>query len=122
MKRDMDLIRKILLNIEGQPSGWAPNTLTIDDYDENQVDYHVLIMIEAGLLVGFETNTMSSPSPAGVSRRMTWEGHDFLDACRDETRWNKAKSIVGKIGGASIEVLKQVLTDVMVGQVRSLIS
>jgi len=27
---------------------------------------------------------------------MTWAGHDFLDAARDETLWNKAKQTVMK--------------------------
>jgi len=28
--------------------------------------------------------------------RMTWSGHDFLDAARDETLWKKAKQTVMK--------------------------
>jgi hypothetical protein len=32
MRRDMDLIRKMILAIEDHPSGWAPQDLTVDGY------------------------------------------------------------------------------------------
>jgi hypothetical protein len=31
--------------------------------------------------------------------RLTWEGHEFLDAARDEKRWKKAMSTVKEKGG-----------------------
>jgi hypothetical protein len=37
-------------------------------------------------------------------------GHEFLDASREPSRWEKAKSVVlEKTGGLSLEALKQVL-------------
>ena len=122
MKRDMDLVRKILINLEGESSGYAPQELSIEGYTEEQIGYHVLIMIEARLLEGQEVTDLGSPCPVGMVTRMTWHGHDFLDACRDETRWNKAKGVVGKIGGATFEVFKQVLTQLMISQVTTTMS
>jgi hypothetical protein len=43
-------------------------------------------------------------------RRLTWPGHEFLDAARKPSHWQKAKTIVmEKSGGLSFEMLKQVL-------------
>ncbi len=40
---------------------------------------------------------------------MTWEGHDFLDAIRNDTIWNRVKATVTeKGGGASVEVMKEI--------------
>ncbi len=122
MKRDMDLVRNILLAIEADPTGYPPEELEIEGYTKDQIGYHMLIMIEAGLLEGQEVTPMGASCPVGIPTRMTWHGHEFLDACRDVTRWNKAKAIVAKIGGATIEVFKQILIDLMVNQAKQTIS
>ena len=118
----MDLVRKILMAIEADPSGWAPSKLEIEGFTEDQVGYHVHIMIEAGLVDGADVTSSSTRSPAGMATMMTWDGHDFLDACRDESRWKTAKSIAGKIGGVTIDVFKQVLTRLMLDQANAAMS
>jgi hypothetical protein len=41
---------------------------------------------------------------------LTWQGHEFLDASRDESFWNKAKGkLAGVTGGIGFELLKAVL-------------
>ena len=122
MKRDMDLVRKILLAVEIEKSGHAPDKLMIEEYTEEQIGYHVLIMIEANLLEGEEVSELGSPSPMGMASRMTWEGHDFLDACREEKRWQTAKGIANQIGGVTLDVFKKVLAELMVSQAKGLIS
>ena len=45
---------------------------------------------------------------------LTWEGHEFAEAARDETRWEKAMGIVTEKGGAiTIDVLKNLLSSLM---------
>ncbi len=39
MKRDMELIRQMVLAIEDFPSGFAPKTLNIEGYTKEQVSY-----------------------------------------------------------------------------------
>ncbi len=63
-----------------------------------------------------------SPSPNAIPSRLTWEGYDFLDACRDETRWNEAKGVLSKMGGASVDIVKMVLIKLMETQALALIS
>jgi len=93
MKRDMDLIRLLLLQ---QESGEDP--LELQDYPTDLIVYNSALMIDAGFIVG---NIISdhNGSPAGVSIiRLTWAGHDFLDSTRDPTIWTKAKDRVLKPG------------------------
>jgi hypothetical protein len=116
MKRDMELIRKILLATEESPSAWAPSAvqeLQMEGYSEEEVGYHALLIIEAGLAQGKET-PVPGFAPRGFIYRLTWDGHEFLDAARDETRWKQAWTIVGQhAGSVTIDVLKDLLKKLM---------
>jgi hypothetical protein len=116
MKRDMELMRNILLAVEASPSAWVPSViqeLQMEGYSEEEVGYHALLLMEAGLARGQET-TGTGLSPRGMITRLTWEGHEFLDAARDETRWTKAWATVRQhTGSVTVDVLKQVLTKLM---------
>lgn len=113
MKRDMDLVRAILFAVEQNPSGFAPRTLKLGEYAQEQIGYHAYIMMDAGLVEGANTTHMGSPGPEAKITRLTWAGHEFLDAAREPARWEQAKAILHKAGGASIDVWKQVLTQLM---------
>jgi hypothetical protein len=114
MKRDMNLVRAILLAIEASPSGDAPSDLKIEGYAEQQINYHVYVMIEAGLVEGSDVTTFGSPGPEAIASRLTWAGHEFLDAARDDKRWKHALSMVTDCAGSvTIDVLKQLLVAMM---------
>ncbi|EHR6179786.1 DUF2513 domain-containing protein [Vibrio parahaemolyticus] len=90
MKRDMELIRKLLLTMEENP-----RQLEVEGYDKNQVKYHALLLIEAGFLDGNVSDTLANTSvvPSFVSvNRLTWDGHEFLDNIRKEEVWNTIKT------------------------------
>lgn len=110
MKRDMDLIRKILLAVEASDSGWSPESLTIDGYSDREVGYHCLLIVEAGLCNGEETTGGHDASPNAFLDRLTWQGHEFLDAARDHTLWTRAITACKK-GATSVSfvVLVQLL-------------
>lgn len=110
MKRDMDLVRKILLEIEekgNDPLDWFE--LELPGFTAEQVAYHVLILQEGGLIDAEDLSSM----PKGFSiapKRLTWKGHEFLDAARSDTIWNKVKAQVkDKAGSVSFDVLKVLL-------------
>ena len=114
MKRDMELIRKILLAIEASDSGWAPRPLQIEGYDDHAVGYHALLLVEAGLCEGDVTTSSGSKGPEGMITRLKWEGHDFLEAAKEPSRWEQAKKTIGeKLGTATFQVWTAVLTQVM---------
>ena len=110
MKRDMDLVRKILLHIEANQDGKI--TLDIPDYPQEEIYSHVALMEEKGLVEATISRAVGSLDRIEVCavKRLTWEGHDFLDASRNDTLWEKAKDLCGeKTGGLAIDLLKECL-------------
>jgi len=116
MKRDMELIRKLVLALEASPTGYAPKNLEIEGYTDEQIGYHAHLMIDAGLATGSDTTHMGSSSPEAMLRSLTWVGHEFAEAARDESRWKKAMVIVQEKGGSiTLSLLTQLLTTLMKG-------
>ncbi|WP_035384017.1 DUF2513 domain-containing protein [Ferriphaselus sp. R-1] len=110
MKRDFELIRKILLVVEATPAGTTPIEVdSVEGYDEATVLGHVDLLIDAGLLEGRVLR--SNEGIIGVAiRKITWDGCNFLDAARDNGLWKKAFSTVKEKGGAmTFDVLTEML-------------
>ena len=110
MKRDMDLIRKMLLEIESHASGWAPN-LEIEGYTPDQIGYHSYLIIDAGLATGDDLTDTVSCGPEWKIRSLTAAGHDFTESARNEFVWNEVQEAVKKKGFVSVglDVLKKLL-------------
>jgi uncharacterized protein DUF2513 len=114
--RDMDLIRKMVLAIEDAPTGFAPRKLSIEGYTPDQIGYHAYLMIDAGLALGTRVDHQGSTGPNAMLKNLTWAGHEFADAARDQTRWNKAMGIVKeKSGSVTLTVLTELLKSLMKG-------
>jgi hypothetical protein len=107
MKRDMEMIRQILIDMEAHDK--VDDVLRIADA---YVAYQVSLMKEAGLIDAvIIQNQMGLPSQAALMG-ITWAGHDFLDASRDSTLWKKAVEHIIKPGASwsfsiLVEWLKQ---------------
>ena len=113
MRRDMDLVRAILIAVEAHPDGFAPSEIAIEGYSPEQIGYHATIMSEAGLVEAEVDGTIGGSGPMARIDRLTWAGHQFLDASRSPDIWSQAKSFIAKTGGASLEVWQSVLTDLV---------
>jgi hypothetical protein len=106
MKRDIDLIRQILLVLEekGAYTNWMD--IDIEAYSPEQMDYHLDLLVEAGLI-------SVASSERGRSRqlpvRITWDGHEFLDAARDESRWHRVVGSAAGSGGVPFAICKATL-------------
>ena len=116
MKRDIDLVRKILLEIESFPDFDGLNYVQVEGHSDQEVAYHIILLDEAGLIETW--GDMNLDGGMMSPKRLTWDGHEFLDAARDDTRWNKAKA---QLAGASAEtvffLLRQVLLEIIKSQV-----
>jgi hypothetical protein len=120
MKRDMDLCREILRQIEESPESAGP-TVKVDGRSNEEISYHIKLLGEAGLVeVGVADGLFKDKMPDGSVRTrfqkvysvisLTWSGHEFLDAARNDTIWLKAKKTVFSVtGGLVFEVLKAAL-------------
>lgn len=113
MKRDMDLVRSILMTVEEHQHGFAPRDVAFEGFTEEQIGYHAYIMIEGGLVEGADVTTRGSDSPEAIITRLTWAGHEFLESAREPSRWKQAKELIKPVGGASIAVWTAVLTDLV---------
>ena len=114
MKRDLELIRKMVLAVEDSPSGWAPQSMSFSGYSAAQVGYHGWLLIDAGLAKGADTTDQQSEGPEAMITSLTWAGHEFADAARDDSRWQKAMGAVRERGGAvTLAVLTQLLVSLM---------
>ena len=93
MKRDMDVVRQILLEIEETGEcdyskadrkhlgGTEP---TPDEIREQEVkQYHFQLLVAAGFI-----RTLSNK---WWVEGLSWEAHDFFDAIREESRWDGVK-------------------------------
>jgi hypothetical protein len=106
----MDLIRKLVLAIEEHPHGYAPAEIDVPDYSDEQVGYHLYLLVQGGLATGNDAEGFEAESPSAIIHALTWKGHEFADAARNETFWNKArKTVKEKAGTVGIGVLTELL-------------
>ena len=115
MKRDMDLVRSILIAIEKNEKAIVRRKdldLTLQQmfpdglpWSNEQLIEHTRLMQQADLVGA----NVAPIGPRGFFLiRLTWAGHEFLANARDENVWQKAKS---KFGDAGFDVIKQVLLE-----------
>lgn len=100
MKRDWEVIRDVLIEIEsldslsrdrkayGVGDGYPP--------DEVVKSEHALLLWKAGFLSGIDASTYSGP--AVISPELTWEGHELLDTLRSKTVWERIKTTAKEKG------------------------
>jgi hypothetical protein len=105
MKRDMDLIREILLQAEECPAGTRWTAKPLLDHSISDVVEHVQLLIDAGFVDG---RTLGNE--AAMILRITHAGHEFIDSSREPTRWEKAKAKALSAGAPlTVTVLKAIL-------------
>ena len=107
MKRDMDLIRTLLLRIE-QPDDPDMDDLldkASPDLDSKRIAYHLSIMVDAGFIKGIDARTNDRPD--WLALQLTWKGNEFLGTIRDPEVWEKTKTGVRKFGDISIDLFQE---------------
>jgi len=109
VKRNMDLIRELLLKIEENPEMdgtrefylEAPSDLGIADHSTEEVAYHLALLINAGCVDG----AVAIANPMQVVRGLTWNGHEFMDNIRSDTFWEKAKTHFATLPSVGLTVV-----------------
>ncbi len=103
MKRDFNLIREILLIIEEHDGEIHSTNITHNKHGSTQVAYHIKMLVDEGFLY-----TLKYLRGFLISD-LTFAGHDFLDAIREEAVWNKTcKHIKDKGGAFTLDIIKEV--------------
>ena len=104
MKRDMELIREVLLKVEEIPFDGAFHDICVDGRSPNAIAYHVMLLHEAGFIEAMDLGVGWKPV------RLTYTGHEFLDAARNNSIWENAKTaVVESTGVLTLEGLKVAL-------------
>lgn len=115
----MDLVRQILLAVEAIPAGEDALQLEIPGIDPEIYWEHARLMAEAGLI---EVNILGGAGYV-IVRRLTWDGHEFIDAARNDTLWKKFKDKL-RDGFSSVPfvVASKLLSEFAVAHARSLLN
>jgi Hypothetical protein (DUF2513) len=123
MRRDMDLIRDLLMFIEKdeQLNGVAYGPVTEDaarelDRSPEFVRYHMKLLVDAKYvdLVHF----MADGEP--WIRGLTWDDCEFLETIRDPEIWKSTKSGLQALGSFSVGVLREIATALIRAKMQSL--
>ncbi len=97
MKRDMELVRKILFALETKTD--LNPYLNIEGYGSKEVGYHCSMMYEYGLIQNFKAQPGDNdPYYIFFANGLTWEGCDFLDKIRNEGTWKKTMKTITEKG------------------------
>ncbi|MCW9733742.1 DUF2513 domain-containing protein [Avibacterium sp. 20-15] len=93
MKRDWELIRKILLKLEQKVDDTPLDSESIKGFPPAVVEYHYQLLKQSQLI--------------DAQHKLTWQGHEFLDKIRSDTAWNKIKQTIKAKGiNLSFEAIK----------------
>ncbi|MCI4680617.1 DUF2513 domain-containing protein [Rhodoblastus acidophilus] len=113
MKRDMDLVRELLLKLEAldippgvvRPLSPYNPAMAVNGFTGDEVGHHLRMLVSGNLV---ETAGSQSFGPDGslVFRQISWAGHDFLDSVRDPEIWAKTKKGAAAAGGFTVDLLK----------------
>jgi hypothetical protein len=108
MKRDMDLVRMLLLKIEAGKKQTMSDLVNAECRigDPEDIGYHLRMLIkEAGVVTGIDVCTCDGDH--WIHLELTWFGHEFLDDIRDPEIWRRTKEGAASIGSFSIDTLRE---------------
>lgn len=117
MKLNPDCIRDLLLDIEAK-STFDNVVIYSEEEDEplfnkyrvDTIFYHIRQADYAGFFIGEVTYTLDL---SAIIIDLSPEAHEFLANIRQDTNWNKTKSIASKVGSFSLNVLKDISIEVI---------
>ena len=110
MKRDLELIRHILLLRENSDE----HDMTVADfvteqYDFGAVSYHIKLLLDCCYIEAIDISSLGNPYSNYFVLRLTSFGHDYLDTIRNDQIWANTKSKFGDLlSSATFEMIKKV--------------
>lgn len=103
MKRDVDLLRTILLAVEAEQ-----RLDEIEGYSRETVMAHVRLLSEAGFLAADDQSTRRRLD--FYVSHITWSGYELLERMRNDSAWAKTKRFLAeKLQAMPFTLLMKVL-------------
>jgi hypothetical protein len=108
MKRDMDLIRELMLRLEAYPMPPGAfrhfeghdEELAVPGCDPKGIAHHLTMIAGSGFI-----DTGDSEPSYGIGfKGLTWAGSDFVDSVRDPEIWRQTQKGLEKIKGFTVEL------------------
>ena len=98
MKRDLDLVRQLMLQIEALPAA-PPVQYRMSEIEDPALLAHLEMLIEAGLVNGRISRSQGARGDVISVSGLTWHGHEWVEMVRSQSLWNEVKSAVLDGGG-----------------------
>lgn len=113
MKRDLELIREILLKMEEHEGGYFMTSggdfeKHFPDLPFKEVGYHCYLLKDAGLIEA--TSVINHDDENGLwclPLHLNSAGHDFLAVLKNDTFWNGLKTTVSTSGAWTFKTVLQ---------------
>jgi hypothetical protein len=113
MKRDMDLVRQIMLRIEALPAG-QPMQFRMGEVEDPVLIAHLEMMIGGGLVNGKITQPQGTRGAVIIISDLTWCGHEWIETVRADDVWRQTTATAQEQGGAlSFELAKAVASRIL---------
>jgi hypothetical protein len=93
VKRDLDLVRQLMLQIEALPAGPAAQ-YRMSEIEDPVLLAHLELLIEAGLVNGKIARSHGARGDVISVAGLTWQGHEWVEMVRSQSVWNETKSAV----------------------------
>lgn len=107
MRRDMELVRQLLLKIEAADRGLDLTDFTCDAWTNDEIAYHLRLLKSKGFIDGTEGKAWSGNIVMFHVDGLTWDGADFLDAIRDDRVFSKTSKVVREtVGSVTLDTFK----------------
>ncbi len=109
MRRDIDLLRAILIQIEseGDPAEPLIHSMAVEGYEQAVVNEHVKLLIDSGFVEGEYKYSTNNRILLTLIRGLTPKAYEFLDNIRNEQLWERIKErVTTTTGTASLGIIE----------------
>ena len=121
MRRNMDLIRALMLRLEELPMemGDARSIVVPDkqldgiEASDAEMLHHLELLRDEGFL---DCPSGDQPMLGITYMGLTWRGHDFTDSIRNEEVWGKTKAAANRAGGWTASLLTEIAKAIIKGE------
>ena len=122
MKRDLSLMRDILLRIEAFEPTDDHQMIRLLDFkdlcsDLPKLSLQIELLSDARFIEIESETSLSRYIKDFTISRITFDGYEYLESVRDDTIWTSVKNHLSQIGGdASVDVVKTLASSLVLKQ------
>jgi hypothetical protein len=117
MKRDLDLVRQLMLQIEALPAS-PPVQYRAGEVEDPVLLKHLEMLIAAGLVSGKISQSHGSRGDVISISGLTWDGYEWVEMVRSQAVWNEIKTtLMERAGAVTFELTRAVARRILLARV-----